>query len=345
MQTRRNQKQFTNIATGDDIVSVPYTSDAYGGLVTIGLGTPATEYSITLDPGSSNTWVGAREKYINSSTSEDTGSMVSVAYGSGEFSGIEYNDLLTLNGIAIKQGVGAATISHGIESDGVFGIGPTALTQGTLSPNTGDEVPTITDNLFSQGFIGQRITTITAQQLIFGPPPDEYSDAIYTPITTQVPASSFWGIDVSFAYGAERLSTTQSGIVDHGATLTYLPTSVFDKLLQVTGARIDGETTLPVTDSCDRLDPLVLTLGSENITVPVENYRWKIDVPENRCYLAFADSGKITKKRGTGLGNKFQPSSYRASVDLDVDFILGFSMLRNFGVVLDGEQNRVGFKG
>lgn len=345
MKASRNRKQFTNTATGDDVVSVPYTSDGYGGLVTIGLGSPATEYSITLDPGSSNTWVGAREKYIESSTSEDTGSRVSVAYGSGEFFGIEYNDLLTLNGITVNQSVGAATRSQGIESDGVLGIGPTALTQGTLSPNTGDEVPTITDNLFLQDFIGQRITTITGEQLMFGPPPEEYSDAIYTPITTQAPASSFWGIDVSFAYGAEELSTTQSGIVDHGATLTHLPTSVFDKLLKATGATIDGETTLPVTDSCDGLDPLVLMLGSDNITVPVENYRWKIDVPENRCYLAFADAGKMTKKRGAGPGNKFQPSSYRASVDGDVDFILGFSMLRNYGVVLDGEQNRVGFKG
>lgn len=345
MKAGRNRKQFTNTATGDDVVYVPYTSDGYSGLVTIGLGSPATEYSITLDPGSSNTWVGAQEKYIESTTSENTGSTVSVAYGSGEFSGIEYNDLLTLNGITVNQSIGAATRSEGIQSDGVLGIGPTALTRGTLSPNTGDEVPTITDNLFSQGFIGQRITTITGQQVMFGPPPDEYFDAVYTPITTQTPASSFWGIDVSFAYGAEGLSTTQSGIVDHGATLTYLPTSVFDRFLQATGAKVDGETTLPVTDSCAGLESFVLTLGSDNLTVPVENYRWKIDVPDNRCYLAFADSGKMTKKPGAGPVNKFQPSSYRASVDGDVDFILGFSMLRNYGVVLDGEQNRVGFRG
>lgn len=266
-----------------------------------------------------------------------------MTYGSGEFSGTEYNDLLTLNGVTVKQSVGAAARSDGIPSDGILGIGPTLLTRGTLSPDTGDKVPTITDNLVSQGFVDQSITTITDQQLIFGPPPDAYSDAIYASITTEAPASSFWGIDVTFAYGAEGLSTTQSGIVDHGATLTYLPTSVFNKLLNSTGATIDGETTLPVTDSCAGLEAFVLTLSSGNVTVPVENYRWTIEVPDNRCYLAFADSGKMTNKPAAGRDMKFRPSSYRAAVDGDVDFILGFSMLKNYGVVLDGEQNRVGF--
>lgn len=42
---------------------------------------------LIVDTGSSNTWVGADEKFTSTSTSKDTGDRVSVSYGSGEFSG------------------------------------------------------------------------------------------------------------------------------------------------------------------------------------------------------------------------------------------------------------------
>ena len=44
---------------------------------------------LLIDTGSSNTWVGAAQSYVATSTSVNTGNSVAVTYGSGSFSGEE----------------------------------------------------------------------------------------------------------------------------------------------------------------------------------------------------------------------------------------------------------------
>jgi cathepsin E len=80
----------------------------------------------------------------------------SVTYGSGSFSGTEFTDTVSLgSGLTVtKQSIGVASRSTGFDGvDGILGIGPLDLTQDTLSPATLSTIPTITDNLFSQGVI------------------------------------------------------------------------------------------------------------------------------------------------------------------------------------------------
>lgn len=55
----------------------------------VGVGSPATDYTLLIDTGSSNTWLGAGKAYVKTSTSSSTGKSVSVTYGSGSFSGTE----------------------------------------------------------------------------------------------------------------------------------------------------------------------------------------------------------------------------------------------------------------
>ncbi|TDL16264.1 hypothetical protein BD410DRAFT_808244 [Rickenella mellea] len=53
----------------------------------VGVGTPPTEYTLLIDTGSSNTWVGAGKKYVQTSSSKKTGENISVTFGSGSFRG------------------------------------------------------------------------------------------------------------------------------------------------------------------------------------------------------------------------------------------------------------------
>lgn len=64
----------------------------------VGIGSPSTEYTLLLDTGSSNTWIGSRKKYVRTSASKDSGKDVNVKYGSGGFRGREFTDVLDLVG-------------------------------------------------------------------------------------------------------------------------------------------------------------------------------------------------------------------------------------------------------
>lgn len=115
--------------------------------------------------------------------------------------------------------------------DGVLGIGPINLTRGTVS-NT-DTVPTVMDNLFSQGFIDSEVLGvyfIPASQedatgaLTFGGYNNSLttSDISYTPITSASPACSYWGIDQSVTYDGTDLLSSAPGIVDTATVLVLI---------------------------------------------------------------------------------------------------------------------------
>jgi saccharopepsin len=110
-----------------------------------------------------------------------------------------------------------------------------ALTEGTVS-NT-NTVPTVTDNLYSQGTISTEVIGIyyappssdsdTNGELTFGGvDTSKTSGSIaYVPITSTSPASEYWGIDQSVTYGSSSILSSTAGIVDTGTTLVLLATS------------------------------------------------------------------------------------------------------------------------
>jgi hypothetical protein len=93
-------------------------------LASVGVGSPATTYSLLIDTGSSNTWLGADKSYVKTSTSTSTGKSFSVSYGSGSVSGTEYTDKVTLSSslVITKQSIGVASSASGFDGeDGILG--------------------------------------------------------------------------------------------------------------------------------------------------------------------------------------------------------------------------------
>lgn len=60
--------------------SFAVTNTAVTYTTSVGVGSPATQYDLLIDTGSSNTWLGADKKYVKTSTSSSTGKSVSVTY-------------------------------------------------------------------------------------------------------------------------------------------------------------------------------------------------------------------------------------------------------------------------
>ena len=168
----------------------------------IGVGNPPTQYTLLIDTGSSNTWVGADQSYVKTGTSKSTGESVVSPYRGAKFladltkpftitaSQLRFwfllgyrvyvsrslvcrrhglrratdTDQVTISDSLViqNQGVGVADDAQGFQGvDGILGIGPVDLTEGTVSDN--NPVPTVTDNLYSQGTIANNAIGIFYQ--------------------------------------------------------------------------------------------------------------------------------------------------------------------------------------
>ncbi|KAH9885223.1 acid protease [Cubamyces lactineus] len=325
---------------------VPATNEGVSYVVEVGVGTPATTYTLIVDTGSSNTWVGAGKRYIKTSSSKQTTNTVSVTYGSGDFSGIEFQDTVSL-GTGLKatgQGIGAASRSHGFSGvDGILGIGPTGLTLDTLSPDLNSEIPTITDTLFKQHVIPAHEVSVSFEptnkedvvngELIFGGTDSSkfISPITFAPITHTSPASEFFGIDQSIRYGSStNILSKTAGIVDTGTTLTLIATDAMKKYQHVTGAVMDQTTGLlrltPAQFS--KLQSLFFEINGVPFEFTANAQIWPralnnvIGGDENSIYLIIADIGTPA---GQGL-----------------DFINGQTFLERFFAVFDSASNRVG---
>ncbi|KAI0299092.1 aspartic peptidase A1 [Multifurca ochricompacta] len=329
------------------VVSVGVTNVAVVYQATVGVGSPATNYNLLIDTGSSNTWVGAGKTYVKTSTSVQTSNRVSVTYGSGSFSGTEFTDTVTIGpGLVVPgQSIGVASTSTGFTGfDGILGIGPTDLTLGTLSPNTGSSIPTVTDNLFRRGTITSNLVSVSFEpttttsvkngELTFGGTDStKFTGSLtFIPITSTSPANQFWGINESIRYGTSTsILTTTAGIVDTGTTLILIATDAFNRYTTATGAVLDATTGLLRITSAQftNLKSLFFTTGGRSFELTANAQLWPralntfIGGTSGNIYLVVNDIGTPT---GQGL-----------------DFINGFTFLERFYSVFDTGNKRVGF--
>ncbi|KAG1795693.1 aspartic peptidase domain-containing protein [Suillus plorans] len=326
--------------------STPVTDVVLTYLIAVGIGSPATTYNLIVDTGSSNTWVGANTKYVKTKTSVDTREPVSVGYGSGSFSGTEYIDTVTLgSGLTITaQSIGVASTSAGFTSvDGILGIGPVGLTSDTLTNEPTKTIPTVTDNLYSQGTISQKVIgisfeptiskTVTNGELTFGgTDATKYTGSIeYTPITTTYPSSNYWGINQSISYGSTTILSSTAGIVDTGTTFVYIASDAYAKYKSATGGTLDAATGLLLISSSQykALKNLNFHIGSKTYALTPNAQIWPrslnsyVGGSSNAIYLMVSDIGTPS---GAGF-----------------DFVNGYTFLERFYSVFDTANSRVGF--
>ncbi|KAJ3503190.1 hypothetical protein NLJ89_g8548 [Agrocybe chaxingu] len=333
------------------IINEQVDNQAVTYIASVGVGSPATNFlkpdDLLIDTGSSNTWVGAGKAYVRTSASTQTSNRVSVTYGSGSFSGNEFTDQVTLaSGLVIpRQSIGVATRSQGFDGvDGILGIGPVDLTEGTLSPATNSLVPTVTDNLFSQGTITNNeigisfeptttVEVLNGELTWGGTDSSKFTGSItFIPITSTSPASFFWGINQSIRYGTStNILSTTAGIVDTGTTLILIATDAFNRYRSATGAVVDNTVGLfrITTAQFARLQSLFFTAGGRSFELTANAQIWPrslntaIGGTTNNVYLIVNDLGTNS---GEGL-----------------DFINGYTFLERFYSVFDTSNNRVGF--
>ncbi|CDO77369.1 hypothetical protein BN946_scf184787.g18 [Trametes cinnabarina] len=332
-------------AAQDAIFNLPVTNGAVDYTASVGIGTPPTQYDLIVDTGSSNTWVGAGTAYVQTSSSEDTGQEFLVEYGSGLVFGELYTDTVTLGDLKqTNQGIGDGLLAFGFDGvDGILGIGPVDLTDGTTSG--GGLVPTVLDTARSEGLISSEVIgisfepttelSVTNGELTFGGTDSSKhtGNIAYVPVTSTSPASSYVGIDQSITYGSAgtTILSSTAGITDTGTTLTLIASDALAKYQKATGAVSDSATgLLKITQAqFENLESLFFHIGDNTYEFTPNAQIWPrslntaIGGDADSIYLVVADLGSDS---GEGL-----------------DFIDGFTFLERFYYVWDVENTRVGF--
>ncbi|EIN11545.1 acid protease [Punctularia strigosozonata HHB-11173 SS5] len=327
------------------VFSFDVTNEAVTYLASVDVGSPATTFNLLIDTGSSNTWVGADTPFTETQTTTCNGDEMEVIYGSGLVFGLECTDQVALSPDLVipEQGIGVALIQEGFGDgiDGILGIGPVDLTDGTTLD--GEEVPTVTQNLFNQGTITSNIVSVffapsneeesTNGQLTFGgvDTSKATSDITFVPITSTSPANEFWGIDESISFGGTTILPTTAGIVDTGTTLVLIATDAFNTYTTATGATLDENTgLLRITPAqFANLQPLDFNIGGETFTLTPNAQAFPralntdIGGTNDFVYLIVNDIGSDL---GEGL-----------------DFINGYAFLERFLSVFDTDNSQVGF--
>lgn len=329
----------------EPIVSTPADNafDAY--LVNVGVGTPPTFYSLIMDTGSSNTWVGAKNPYVKTKTSVNTTDAVFVPYGSGSFNGTEFFDTVTLDEALVicKQSIGVANSTVGVDdADGILGLGPQILTKQSLIDHPTRTIPTVTDNLFAARTIPSPLIGISLSsannglkdsgEITWGGIDEDkiIGPITYIPVTKTKPSSYYWGVDAIIDYGSESLLPLTSGIVDTGTTLLLLATDAFERYGNLTGAVMDKDVGfLSLTkENFSKLETMPLSLGNTTFLLTPNAQVWPtkfnsvIGGKPDMYYLIIGDN---QGKSGSGF-----------------DFTLGKAFLERFYSVYDTEGQRVG---
>jgi hypothetical protein len=323
------------------VLNFPLTNKALYYTASIGIGSPETNYELIVNTAGGNIWIGANKTYVKTSTSQDTGNSMSVDESSGQ----EYTDTVTIGSSAIinKQSIGVASnVKAKIIVDGMIGLGPVDLTRGTVI-NT-DTVPTVIDNLFSQGTISENmfsisfepITDSSGEQLngeltVGGTDSSKYTGAItYAPITITSPATQYWGIDALISYGDTTILSTTAGIVDSSSSFISIAKDAFNKYQKATGGVVDGATGLLsiTSDQFANLNSLYFNINgvafelTPNAQIFPRALNSQIGGVAGGIYLIITDNGSNS---GSGL-----------------DFTLGKPFLERFYTVFDTANQRVG---
>ncbi|KAI0365370.1 family A1 protease [Pilatotrama ljubarskyi] len=348
---RTGMKASPNVSQQGAAVNAPATNQAVDYVTTVHIGNPGKNYTLLIDTGSSNTWVGARpleNPFVPSLTTDLSLNVVSVQYGSGFVTGVEMTDSITLgSGLTIeKQSMGAALLSGGFtDVDGILGIGPQDLTCGTLLLGS-QCIPTVTDNAFSQGLIPEHLVAISFEptttldntngELTFGGIDNsKFTGPLhFVPITSTSPSSQFVGIDQSITFGTPLGSTVlpmTAGVTDTGTTLLLIASAdAFAKYQSLTGGVLDATTgLLRITpEQFANLKSLFFNIGGASFEFTPNAQIWPralnsaIGGASDAIYLVINDLGINT---GSGM-----------------DFIDGMTFLERFYYVFDVGNSRVG---
>uniref|UniRef100_A0A8C4Y2F7 Peptidase A1 domain-containing protein n=1 Tax=Gopherus evgoodei TaxID=1825980 RepID=A0A8C4Y2F7_9SAUR len=296
-------KYFPSLAK--EAASEPLTNymdvDYYG---TISIGTPAQDFTVVFDTGSSNLW--APSVYCSSAactnhnkfnpsdsiTYEATSQSLSIQYGTGSMTGILAYDTVQVGGIAdTKQIFGLSETEPGstfyyAPFDGILGLAFPSIASSGATP--------IFDNMIKEGLVSQDLFSVYLSS-------DEQSGSVvmfsvidssyYSGSLKWIPlsAETYWEITMdSITIDGETIACSGGcqAIIDTGTSLLAGPSTGISNIDSYTGA--SNGTVRISCSAMSSLPNIVFTINGIEFPVPASAYIIDVMAEHNRsCTSGF----------------------------------------------------------
>jgi len=328
---------------GDDVPLENFMDAQYYGPITIG--TPAQEFKVVFDTGSSNLWVPSSQcgftniacqlhsKYDSAASSSfvENGTTFAIQYGSGSLSGIVSEDTVTV-GTAVAKGqlFAEALKEPGIafvaaKFDGILGLAFPTIAVNGIQPvfQTLFQDKQVKENLFSF-YLNRDASAAVGGELNFGGIDTEHFSGNLT--YHQVVWETYWTLYIdSVKYNGADTETCKGNCkaaIDSGTSLIAGPTAAATKLNTLIGAtHIYGPEYIV---DCGKIS----TLGDVTFTINGK---------------AYPLGGKDYVLQETEMGETICMSGFMGMDIQDGMWILGDIFMGRYYTVFDFENKQVGF--
>ncbi|KAF9046830.1 aspartic peptidase A1 [Hymenopellis radicata] len=280
-----------NTPSAANSLGLDIESTDIGYLATIQMGTPPQDFSLLMDSGSADMWVGGENCVSeaggdcgphtflgtgSSSSFKDSGTQFQVTYGTGAVAGDIIQDNVVVAGLALDAHTFGVATTESVEFSGdtTSFDGLMGLAQSTLS-NQG--VPTPPESLAAAGLIAGAITSYKISRLADGLNDGEITfggldDTKFDPATLvtldNVNAQGFWeaAVDSSSVDGTDLGFKGRTAILDTGTTLMIVPQADANAIhKQIKGATSDGQGGFTVP--CTTTASVAITFGGQEFTI------------------------------------------------------------------------------
>eukprot|EP01063_Lacrimia_lanifica_P038402 TRINITY_DN817_c0_g1_i11.p1 TRINITY_DN817_c0_g1~~TRINITY_DN817_c0_g1_i11.p1 ORF type:complete len:372 (+),score=188.02 TRINITY_DN817_c0_g1_i11:47-1162(+) len=266
----------------------------------IQLGTPAQDFKVIFDTGSSNLWVPGPKPIIlfhprryhseKSSTYVKNGTAFKIQYGSGALQGIVDQDVVTWGGVQATVLFGESTKEPGLQwqagqFDGICGLGWPAIAVDGLEPPF---FKLMDQKAVSKGSFAFYLTTTAGaagSELVLGgtDPAHHTGNFTYVPVTKK----GYWQVNGDeVKLGSDSLGTNINAVIDSGTSLNAFPTSVAKAINAKLGCTTNfaGECAWKTCPEADTLPELVLAIGGQKFALSQEDYILNV---QGQCLSGF----------------------------------------------------------
>ncbi|XP_039964670.1 lysosomal aspartic protease-like [Bactrocera neohumeralis] len=296
-QTRQSVKTETAYLRGKYNVATPRSADeqldnylnmAYYGKITIG--TPAQEFLVLFDSGSSNLWVPSstcpssneacqsHNQYDSSASSTyvANGESFSIAYGTGSLTGFLSQDTVSVAGLTIQNQVFAEAMQEPGTSfvdanfDGILGMAFQSIA-------VDDVVPPFY-NIWSQGLVSNDVFSFYlardgtssqgGQMILGGSDPSLYQGGL-TYVSVSQPGYWQFSLNGATMNGQVLCSSGCQAIADTGTSLIVAPYNAYNVFMNIVDPDGDGSVDCSLVDS---LPDMEFVIGYNTFLVPASQY-------------------------------------------------------------------------